>query len=211
MLRRAFVSRFPALAALFALQQPAAPGAPPSPATSGPMKHREDEWFDEAPDKHRVVFDTSMADTFGDAVTYASNWIRMNKEAYGLADSDIAVIIVARHGTGPFAFNEAMWTKYGKFFADRMAAHDKVAHPNPTTNIHASRLAGLARQGLRLAVCNLTTRAYVRMIADANKQDEDAIYKELTTNTVAPAHFVAAGVVGVTRAQEYGYKLVSVD
>jgi intracellular sulfur oxidation DsrE/DsrF family protein len=211
MLRRAFVSRFPALAALFAVQQPsAAPAQTPS-SPSGPAKHPQDDWFDDAGAKHRVVFDTSMADTFGDAVTYASNWIRMNKEAYGLSESDVAVIIVARHGSGPFAFNEAMWTKYGKFFAERMSAHDKVAHPNPTTNIHAARLSNLAKQGLRLAVCNLTTRAYVKMIADANKQDEEAIYKELTTNTVAPAHFVPAGVVGVTRAQEYGYKLVSVD
>ena len=58
----------------------------------------------------------------------------------------VAVVIVVRHGTTPFAFNEAMWTKYGKIFAANMSANDKVAHPNPSTNVYATRLANLAKQ-----------------------------------------------------------------
>ena len=27
-------------------------------------------------------------------------------------------MIVARHGTTPYAFNQTVWTKYGKIFAD---------------------------------------------------------------------------------------------
>jgi intracellular sulfur oxidation DsrE/DsrF family protein len=33
---------------------------------------------------------------------------------------------------------------------------------------------------------------------------------ELTTNTVGNAHFVPAGIVAVTRAQEHGYALVGI-
>ena len=84
------------------------------------------------------------------------------------------------------------------------------AHPNPTTNVYAARLTALVKQGLQLAVCNLTTRAYTKMIADDTGGDAEAIYKELTANTVGNAHFVPAGVVAVTRAQEHGYALVSV-
>ena len=121
----------------------------------------------------------------------------------------IAVVIVARHGSGPFAFNEAIWAKYGAIFAANMSAADKVQHPNPTTNIHAVRLSALAAQGMRLAVCNLTTRAYTQRIAKEMGTDPEAVYKELTTNTVAPATFVPAGIVAVTRAQERGYALVA--
>jgi intracellular sulfur oxidation DsrE/DsrF family protein len=216
MFRRAFLSRFAAAPALFTVQQPAAPASasastPPAPAPSaGPARHPQDEWLDQAPRKHRVIFDTWMADKVGEAVAFAGNWVRINKDQYGLTDADIALVIVARHGSAPFAFNEAIWTKYGKIFADNMSTNDKVAHPNPSTNVYAARIANLTRQGARLAVCNLTTRAYTQIIARETGVEADAVYKELTTNTVGTAHFVPAGIVAVTRAQEYGYALVSI-
>ena len=210
MLRRAFMSRFAAATALFGVS-PQAPSAPPAPKQSAsPARHTEDEWLDQAPEKHRVVFDTWMADTFGLAVGFASNWARINKEQYGLTDADLAIVIVARHGTTPFAFNEAIWTKYGKIFAANMSANDKTAHPNPSTNIYAARLANLTKQDMRLAVCNLTLRAYTEIIAKEIGAEQDAIRKELTTNAIGDAHFVPAGIVAVTRAQEHGYALVSI-
>jgi intracellular sulfur oxidation DsrE/DsrF family protein len=120
------------------------------------------------------------------------------------------MVIVARHGSAPFAFNEAIWTKYGKLFAANMSANDKVAHPNPSTNVHAARLAALGKQGMRLAVCSLTTRAYTQIIAKDTGATPEAVLKELTANTAAPATFVPAGIVAVTRAQERGYALVSI-
>ena len=118
-------------------------------------------------------------------------------------------MVVLRHGTGPFAFNEAIWTKYGKLFAARMAAADVKAHPNPMTNVYAARMAAMAKQGVHFAVCNLTTRGYSRTFAEeAGAGDADAIYKELISNAVANAHFVPAGIVAVTRAQERGFALV---
>src|SRR5690349_2086318 len=138
MLRRAFLSRVSAIGALVSgqtapsAQTPAAPPPQTPKPSAGPARHPQDEWLDQAPGKHRVVFDTWMADKFGEASAFVGNWLRVNKDEYGLTDSDLAVVLVARHGTGPFAFNEAMWAKYGKIFAERMSTNDKVAHPNPT-------------------------------------------------------------------------------
>jgi intracellular sulfur oxidation DsrE/DsrF family protein len=206
MFRRAFLSRFSATTALFAVPQP----APSTPQATGPARHPQDEWLDQAPEKHRVVFDTWMADKFGEALGFAGNWVRINKDQYGLADGDLAMVIVARHGTTPFAFNEAIWTKYGKIFADNMSTNNKAAHPNPSTNIYASRLANLTKQGMRLAVCNLTTRAYTQIIATETGAEADAVHKELTANTIGNAQFVPAGIVAVTRAQEHGYAFISI-
>ncbi len=211
MFRRAFLSRFTASAALLGIGQ--APGAP-APATASavaPLRHPQDAWLDERPGGHKVVFDTYFSDRFSEAVGFAGNFIRVNKDEYGLTDADLAVVLVVRHGTAPFAFNQAMWTKYGTIFAAHMSGADVKAHPNPTTNVYAERLATLVKQGLQLAVCSLTTRAYTRMAAEAAGGDADAIYKELTSNTLGNAHFVPAGVVAVTRAQEHGYALVSVS
>ncbi|MGE0041174.1 MAG: hypothetical protein AB7H88_05140 [Vicinamibacterales bacterium] len=209
MLRRTLLSYAAGAAALLAPRPIAAATSTTLQPATGPARHAQDDWMDDAPHGHRVVFDTWYADRFGEAVGFASNWARMNKEAYGLTDKDIAIIIVTRHGSGPFAFNEAIWTKYGAIFAANMSAADKVQHPNPTTNVHLARLTALAAQGMRLAVCNLTTRAYTQRIAKETGADPEAVYKELTTNTVAPATFVPAGIVAVTRAQERGYSLVA--
>jgi hypothetical protein len=50
----------------------------------------------------------------------------------------------------------------------------------------------------------------MQIIAERTGVDENAVYKELTSNTIGNAHFVSAGVVAVTRAQEYGYSLVAI-
>jgi len=205
MLRRAFLTRVPAAAALVGVGQEPLPAA-----RTEPSRHAQDAWYDELPSRHRAVFDTWLADHFSGALGFASNWLRINKEEYGLSDKDLGLVIVLRHGTGPFAFNESIWTKYGKIFAGRMAAADAKAHPNPTANVYAARMAAMAKQGVHFAVCNLTTRGYSRTIAEeAGAGDADAIYKDLTANAVGNAHFVPAGIVAVTRAQEYGFALVS--
>lgn len=208
MFRRAFLAALGG-ATTFLTPSSAASAAQPG-RTTASRRHEQDDWLDQAPSGHRVIFDTWMADKVGEAVGFANNWMRINKDAYGLAETDLAMILVARHGSAPFAFDEAIWTKYGRIFAANMSANDKVAHPNPSTNVHAERLRALGKQGMRLAVCNLTTGAYTRMIAKETGSTPEAVLKELTGNTVAPATFVPAGIVAVTRAQERGYALVSI-
>jgi len=125
-----------------------------------------------------------------------------------LALGALAVVIVARHGSTPFAFNEVMWTKYGKIFAANMSATDKTT--NPSANRYAGLLERLSKQCLRLAVCNVTLRAYVEIIAKETGTEEAAVRKELLANVIGNAVVVPAGVLAVTRAQERGYALISI-
>jgi intracellular sulfur oxidation DsrE/DsrF family protein len=206
MLRRSFLSQLSAAAPLLGVSQ----SQPSTAKPAGPARHQQDDWLDQAPDKHRVVFDTWLADKFAGAFGFALNWIKVNKEQYGLTDADLAVVIVARHGTTPFAFNDAIWTKYGKVFAEHMSTGDKVAHPNPSANRYAARLGELSKQCLRLAVCNVTLGAYVDIISKQTAAAPEAVRAELTANLIGNAQVVPAGIVAVTRAQERGYMLVSI-
>jgi hypothetical protein len=54
------------------------------------------------------------------------------------------------------------------------------------------------------------SEAVSRMLAEEGGGDADTVYKELTANTLGSAHFVPAGIVAVTRAQERGFSLVCV-
>jgi intracellular sulfur oxidation DsrE/DsrF family protein len=208
MLRRSFLSRFPAAAAVFGAQAPGSPA--PSRTRFEPAQHEQDAWFDELPGKHRVVFDTYNAAAFREAIQFTGNYFRVNKDAYKLSEKDFAVVVVVRHNTAPFAFNDAMWAKYGKAFSDRMEFKDPKTQEAPATNLFGAQITALAKQGLQLAVCSLTTRSVSARLAEQTKSTQEEVYKELTSNTIAPSHFVPAGIVAVTRAQERGYVLVSI-
>lgn len=206
MLRRSFLSRFPAAAFLGTKGATASAAA----ARWRAARHPQDDWFDRLPGQHRVFFDTWTAPKFEEAIGFAGNYFRASKDDYGLEDHDLAVVICARHRTGPFAFNDAIWAKYGKTFSERQQFTDPKTREAPTVNVYREQLARLAKQGVHLAVCNMTTKAYSRILAEQTGAPVEAVYRELTTNTVGPATFVPAGIVAVTRAQEHGYAIVSI-
>ena len=104
MLRRAFLSQLSAAAPLLGIAQTAS-STPKRFASAA--RHPQDEWLDQAPEKHRAIFDSWMADKFGETVAFAGNWARINKDAYGLTDADLAIVIVARHGTAPLLLRTA--------------------------------------------------------------------------------------------------------
>jgi intracellular sulfur oxidation DsrE/DsrF family protein len=201
MLRRSFLT-------LFGLAAPVA-GVAAAPSFDA-ARHEQDAWFDSLPGTHRVIFDTWTHERFREGVQFASNFYRANKDGYGLGDKDLAVIMGVRHHTAPFAFNDAMWAKYGKHFSARMQFTDPQSKQPPTANLLGSQLTALVKQGMHFSICNLTTRAYTRIIADATGVNQDDVYKELGANTLGPAHFVPAGVVGVSRAQERGYTMIAI-
>lgn len=210
MLRRSFLSRFPAAAAWFGIgdQKPGTDTPPAGPFE--PAKHPQDDWFDSLPGKHRVVFDSWTAAKFPESMQFANNIFRGNKDGYQLSEKEVAIVIVTRHGATPFAFNDAMWAKYNKAFCKRMDWVDPKTQAPPAVNIYTRQLTNFVKQGLNLAVCNLTTRAYTQIIAQETQRSSDEVYKELTANTVGNAHFVPAGVVAATRAQERGYSIISI-
>src|SRR5262245_31427597 len=83
-----------------------------------PERHTQDDWLDQIPGKHRLVFDTTEPSGMSSALTYATNYYLANNTGYGLQNSDLAVVIIARHFSTPYAYNESMWTKYGVQISD---------------------------------------------------------------------------------------------
>lgn len=188
-----------------------------------PARHEKDDWLDKLPGKHRLVFDTTASSGFGEAVLFANNFIGVNRSDYGLQNSDLAVVIVARHRSTPFGYNDAMWAKYGMAIAARAEVQDPKTKLAPKLNMYNSKdygdllatrggtLDSLFKQGVQLAVCSTSTRGYARAIAEAMGGNADAIHNELIANLVSGnARMVPAGIVAVNRAQERGYSLVSV-
>jgi intracellular sulfur oxidation DsrE/DsrF family protein len=188
-----------------------------------PARHEKDDWFDQLPGKHRLVFDTTAWDGLGDAILFSNNFIRVNKADYGVESKDLAVVVVVRHRSTPFGYNDAMWAKYGAPIAARAKVEDPKSKQIPKLNFYNSTdyaeqlanrdttLDALFKLGVLLAVCGTSTRGYATSIAQATGGKVDDIFAELSANLVSKsnARLVPAGIVAVSRAQERGYTLVS--
>lgn len=195
------------------------PATPPqlTPGTPGtapfqPARHALDEWFDKLPGKHRTILDVTSSEGSVWGIAYATNIYNANRTSYQVENADLAVVLCLRHSATGFAFNNAMWAKYGKTLADGFDYKDPAgADPktNPRNSGDRPALDGLVKRGAHFAVCGLATRRYALLIAGPSG-DVEPVVKELTANTIANAHIMPAGVVAVARAQEYGYSLIHV-
>jgi intracellular sulfur oxidation DsrE/DsrF family protein len=227
--RRSFLSRLCVGAAAFgaaiasgaatAAQVPAAA----SPAPFKPGRHSQDDWLDQVPGQHRLVFDTTMPEGLGGALLYANNFYLANQNGYSLGNAELAVVIVMRHNSTPFAYNDAMWAKYGTVMAQRSNVVDPQTNQAPKVNIYNATspaaatlrsggvtLDSLIKKGLHVAVCQMATRRISGAIAQATGGTADAIYNELVANLVGNGHMVTAGILAVNRAQERGYSFANV-
>jgi intracellular sulfur oxidation DsrE/DsrF family protein len=204
------MSTLAALGAVVAAgSRPAA--AQTSPAPFQPARHQLDEWLDRLPGKHRVFIDAASPHGAGDGILYANNLFLANDSGYGLKDNDLAIVLCLRHQAALFAFTDVVWSKHGKALAGSASYVDPRTNEAPLANPHTApprdALGTLAKRGVHFAVCNLSARRLARLLAGAGG-DAEAMYKHLTSNAVANSHFVPAGVVAATRAQEYGYSFL---
>lgn len=202
-----------------AIPDVAAPGG--TDATWRPARHDQDDWYDQIPGVHRFVFDTTSPDAVALALRFANNYYTANQNAYGLKETDLAVLIVVRHRSTSFGYNDAMWAKYGKQFAEQAEFTDPKTKQVPTVNFYAKpddgaadpsvgAMSSLIKKGVRFAVCASATRGIAGRIAKDTGSNTDAIVKEIGANLICPnARFVPAGILAVNRAQEHGYAFVT--
>ena len=132
------------------------PGNQPTPQAAQPAtpfqpaRHAQDEWFDKLPGKHRVILDVTSAEGSTWGIAYATNIYNASRTGYQIENADLAMVLCLRHSATSFAFNNAMWAKYGKVL-------DSKATPPPLTNPYDSgerrQLSGLAKRGVQFMVC----------------------------------------------------------
>jgi len=219
MARRLFLARLGAGASVVGATVVSSPGAVAQAAADAswrPARHSQDDWYDKIPGVHRFLFDSSTAESMGLALQFATNYFKANQEAYGLKDSDLAVVIVARHKATSFAFNDAIWAKYGKQISEQAEFTDPKTKEPPKINAYgpagetaqAGKMDELIKKGVQFAVCSMSTRGISGRIAKANGVDADGVFKEITANLIGNAHMVPAGILAVNRAQERGYSFI---
>jgi len=210
--RRSLVTGMGAAAAAVALAGTRAGAQATPPATTfKPVRHDQDAWFDKIPGKHRMVLDVTTANGVGQALGFANNLFTGNKSGYNLDDGDLAMVICLRHLATVFAFTDPVWAKHGKTLADAVkytSRSGEVPATNPYNAAPRSAFDGLAKRGVQFMVCDMASHRFARMLAGSG--DAEAVFKEMAANMIPGSRFVPAGVIGTTRAQEFGYSLLFV-
>jgi hypothetical protein len=218
--RRSLMSSLGAAAAAFALTSKTAAAQTPAKQFQ-PARHSQDAWFNAVRGTHRNFIDASTANGAGEAMLYANNLYEANKSGYSLPESDVAVVVCLRHFATAFAFNDAIWAKYGKLMSGMLQFTDPKTKEAPSTNLlnsadygmtlpnFGTTIASVVKRGTQFAVCDMATHFFAGQIGMASGGNADAVYKELVSNAIPNSHMVPAGVVAVNRAQEYGYTLLT--
>ena len=78
-----------------------------------------------------------------------------------------------------------------------------LPNTNPYNAAPRSAFDALAKRGVQFMVCDTASHRFARMLAGSG--DGEAVYKEMAANLIPSSRYVPAGVIGTTRAQEYGY------
>lgn len=172
-----------------------------------PARHDQDAWLDKMPGKHRIVLDVTSPGGVPDAIRFAGNIFEGSKTAYGLEDKDIAMVIVLRHSATGFGYSDAIWAKHGAMLGGAPAAGAEAPKGNPQNAPPRTALDALAKRGVQFMVCGTASRGISRRIAGQGG-DAEAVYKEMVASMIPSSRIVAAGVIGVTRAQEYGFNVI---
>src|SRR6476620_7571600 len=179
--RRSMLATIGAALAAFSLPPQSAQAQSKNGVAFQPARHAQDDWMDMLPGKHRTVIDCAAASAAGTGVFYANNIFTANRSGYQLAESDVAVIVVLRHEATTFAYNDAIWTKYGSVLGGLGKISDPRTNQPPTVNPLNSREFGpamtnngvtasaLAGRGAHFAICDMATNRIAGVIAAAVK------------------------------------------
>jgi len=132
-----------------------------------PARHTQDDWLDEIPGVHRVVFDTTTAAWMALALHFGVIYLATNRNAYKLQDSDSAVVIIVRHKSTVFGYNDEMWAKYSQHFSEYAEFIDPQTKETPKVNLYGNMgIDMLVKRGVHFAVCQTATETVAWVIAD---------------------------------------------
>ena len=191
-----------------------------APRGSASPESELDGWLTGIRGPQKVLYDCTSAGGAPDGILFARNFLKFSQDKLGTKDSDMGVIVSFRHFATPYAYNDAIWAKYGKAMPPMVVMDDPKTKQRPDFNLYGrdgyddlpslgTTIPEVEKKGVHFAVCQLATRFFSTIVAKATGGNADAVYNELVANLIPNSHMVAAGIVAVNRAQEHGFTLAT--
>jgi hypothetical protein len=212
--RRGFIGTLAAGAAglgIASLASPIQSLATPVNTTADP-----DEWFNQIKGRHKIVYDSPHPNGI-----FPFAWPRvflLTNMATGSTEKDCSVVVVLRHDSIPYAFEDWVWEKYkfGEAFEIKDAAGGKPAIKNPfwkpvpgTYKVPAFGVVEigineLQASGVLFCVCDAAITVNSAVIASKMQQKPEEVKKDWMKGLLPGIQPVPSGVWALGRAQEKG-------
>ena len=181
-----------------------------------PAGAASDAWLDRLKGKHRQLFDAPDPDG-GTVLRHARNYLDVWRDAYGVAERDINLVIVLYARTTPLGLQDAMWAKYKLGAALNLTdattnaplVRNYFAHPQPGDPVGdgtaESSIEALQRRGVVFLLCNNALQRWSGRLEQQGLGTAAAIHDDLVAHALPGVTVVPAAFIAMTKAHERGF------
>lgn len=205
--RRSFITAIAALSAGASLATAAEP-SPTSPAF--------DAWLDPLKGKHKQLFDAPDPDG-GTLLRHARGYLDVWRDAYGVPERDINVVVTLYGRTMALGLQDGMWAKYKLGEAlniidpatNAPLVRNWFAHPQPGDPVAdgsaESSIDALLKRGVVFLLCNNAVQRWSGRLEKQGLGTAVEIHADLTSHVVPGVVIVPNVLIAMTKAHERGF------
>jgi len=175
-----------------------------------------DPWLDQLKGKHRQVFDAPDPDG-GTVLRHSRGYLDVWRDAYGVAERDVSLVVMLYARTTPLGVQDAMWAKYKLGAAINLTdpktsaplVRNYFAHPEPGDPMGDGTpecsIESLQRRGVLFLLCNNALQRWsARLEKDGLGAAKD-IHDDLVAHALPGVEVVPNVLIAMTKAHERGF------
>lgn len=175
-----------------------------------------DAWLDGMKGKHKLFFDVPEPDG-GTALRHAHGYLDGWRDAYGVAERDVNLVVGLYGRATPWGVTDAMWEKYK--LGSALGLTDSTTNAPPVRNwfahlkpgdpvgdgTPASSIEALQARGVTFLLCNNALQRWSGRLEKSGLGSAKDIHADLSTHALPGVAIVPNVLVSMTKAFERGF------
>ena len=178
-----------------------------------------DAWLDQLKGKHRQLFDVPEPEG-GTALRHLRNYLDAWRNAFGVGEKDVSVVVALYARTTPLGLQDAMWEKYQLGAALSLTdpttnaplVRNWFAHPKPGDPVAdgepGTSMEALQQRGVLFALCNNALTRWAARLEKSGMGAAAAVHADLVAHALPGVAIVPDVLVAMTKAHERGFAYV---
>jgi hypothetical protein len=182
-----------------------------------------DAWLDRLKGKHRQLFDVPEPEG-GTVLRHVRNYFDAWRNAFGVGERDVSVVVTLYARTTPLGLQDAMWEKYQLGAAlsitdpttNAPLIRNWFAHPRPGDPVAdgepETSMETLQRRGVIFALCNNALTRWAARLAKSGMGGGGGaavdVHADLVAHALPGVVIVPDVLVAMTKAHERGFAYV---
>jgi intracellular sulfur oxidation DsrE/DsrF family protein len=175
-----------------------------------------DAWLDQLKGKHRQLFDAPEPDG-GTVLRHSRGYLDVWRDAYGVAERDVSLVVTFYARTTPLGVQDAMWAKYRLGAALNLTdastnaplVRNYFAHPQPGDPVGDGTpqcsIESLQRRGVLFLLCNNALQRWSARLEKDGMGTAQDIHDDLVAHTLPGVVVVPNVLIAMTKAHERGF------